>query len=114
MDGSKGRRTATGISFSRGGCIITLREQNYHDRSVRCCSRLGCSASLYAMKGTQVGKQDRASFHSGPCQSLSANGFRKPQRGQRSSCSREEAMLQKAVIPEEIVINPKVVEDSQV
>lgn len=91
MDGSKGRRTATGISFSRGGCIITLREQNYHDRSIRCCSRLGCSASLYAMKGTQVGKQDRASFHSGPCQSLSANGFRKPQRGQRSSCSREEA-----------------------
>ncbi|XP_065000751.1 uncharacterized protein LOC135634303 [Musa acuminata AAA Group] len=91
MDGSKGRRTATGISFSRGGCIITLREQNYHDRSIRCCSRLGCSASLYAMKGTQVGKQDRASFHSGPCPSLSANGFRKPQRGQRSSCSREEA-----------------------
>ncbi|RWV87340.1 hypothetical protein GW17_00050675 [Ensete ventricosum] len=92
MDGSRGRRTASGISFSRGGCIITLREQNHHDRSIRCCSRLGCSASLYAMNGTQVGKQDGASFHSGPCQSLSAtNGFRKPQRGQRSRSSREEA-----------------------
>ncbi|KAJ8500029.1 hypothetical protein OPV22_010581 [Ensete ventricosum] len=53
MDGSRGRRTASGISFSRGGCIITLREQNHHDRSIRCCSRLGCSASLYAMNGTQ-------------------------------------------------------------
>ncbi|CAL9149222.1 unnamed protein product [Musa hybrid cultivar] len=91
MDCSMGRRTASGIIFSKSGCSITFREQNHHARSIRSCSRLGCGANFYSMKGTKVGEQDKAPFHTGSSKLLPASSFRRPQRGGRTRRSPEEA-----------------------
>ncbi|KAG1326905.1 E3 ubiquitin-protein ligase RLIM [Cocos nucifera] len=69
MDGNMGRKTAIGLVFSRGGSSLAFREQNFEDRSIKYCSRLGCSTRLYSMNGIQTGNQEkvkysRGSFHS--------------------------------------------------
>lgn len=64
-----GRKTAIGLVFSRGGSSLAFREQNFEDRSIKYCSRLGCSTRLDSMNGIQTGNQEkvkysRGSFHS--------------------------------------------------
>ncbi|XP_074572737.1 uncharacterized protein LOC141829219 [Curcuma longa] len=78
MEGSMGRKTASGIIIRKGGCSITFREQKFHDRSIRYCNRLGCCASHYAVHGTQVGEDDKNSFRSSSSKSSSSVGFREP------------------------------------
>lgn len=73
------RRTASGIILSRGGCSITFREQNYNDKDIRYCSRLGCTANLPTINGTQAGDQEKASFHLGSSKSF-PSASRKTQR----------------------------------
>ncbi|KAG6515555.1 hypothetical protein ZIOFF_025980 [Zingiber officinale] len=75
MEDSMGRRTASGIITSKGGCSITFREQKFHDRSIRYCNRKGCCASRYSIKVTQVG-EDKTSCRSGSSKSPSSIGFR--------------------------------------
>ncbi|WOK95017.1 E3 ubiquitin-protein ligase [Canna indica] len=90
MDDSMGRRTATGIIFTKGGCSITCSEQKYHDKRIRYCSRLGCCASIYSAKDTQVAEQEKASFRSRSSKSLFASDSRDSRGEQRHRRSNEE------------------------
>lgn len=85
MEDSMGRKTASGIIISKGGCSITFREQKCHDRSIRYCSRLGCCASFHSKKGTHVAEQEKTSLRSGSFKSLSSIGFKEPRLEQRSN-----------------------------
>ncbi|KAG6507117.1 hypothetical protein ZIOFF_032458 [Zingiber officinale] len=83
MEDSMGRKTASGIIISKGGCSITFREQKFHDRSIRYCNRLGCCASRYAVQSTQVGEDNKNFIRSSSSKSSSSVAFREPRLKQR-------------------------------
>ncbi|KAG1364131.1 E3 ubiquitin-protein ligase RLIM [Cocos nucifera] len=72
MDGYMGRKTAMGLVFSRGGSTLAFREQNFEDRSIKHCNRLGCSTRLYSMNGIQSGKAEKVKYSRGSFQSMNS------------------------------------------
>ncbi|XP_038984939.1 uncharacterized protein LOC103701523 isoform X2 [Phoenix dactylifera] len=65
MDGYMGRKTAIGLVLSRGGLSLTFREQNFEDRSIKYCNRLGCSTRIYSMNDIQTGNQEKVKYSRG-------------------------------------------------
>lgn len=59
MDGCSGKRAINGLVVSRKGSGLVLRD-NDRDRDAQFCNRIGCSAKLNTMKGTQIGSSGKA------------------------------------------------------
>nr|XP_029118606.1 E3 ubiquitin-protein ligase RLIM isoform X2 [Elaeis guineensis] len=72
MDGYMGRKTAIGLVFSRGGSTLAFREQNFEDRSIKHCNRLGCSTRHYSMNGIQTGNQEKVKYSRGSSHSANS------------------------------------------
>ncbi|XP_010519597.1 PREDICTED: E3 ubiquitin-protein ligase MBR1-like [Tarenaya hassleriana] len=76
MDGCSGKRTADGLVLPRKASGLVLRENmnKKDDKNAPVCSRIGCTARISSMKGTQVGSTGNKSKSARPSLRSSSNG----------------------------------------